>query len=54
MAFLTAGQGNRVTSATPDSGAITTTSNGDLLVCAFWGGVKGDPDSWDGLYTIGN
>src|SRR5580700_4146385 len=29
--------GRQSTSATPNSGAITTTANGDLLVCAFWG-----------------
>jgi hypothetical protein len=34
---LDGGTGRQSTSATPDSGAITTTSNGDLLVCAFWG-----------------
>jgi Domain of unknown function (DUF1929)/Bacterial Ig domain/Galactose oxidase, central domain len=54
---LDGGAGRQSTSATPDSGAITTTANGDLLVCAFWGnGTVPTPgagftqlvtDSWD-------
>ena len=44
--------GRQSTSATPDSGAITTTANGDLLVCAFWGGGSATPTPGTGFTAL--
>ena len=49
---LDGGAGRQITSATPDSGAITTTSNGDLLVCAFWGGGNATPTPGTGFTQL--
>ena len=49
---LDGGAGRQSTSATPDSGAITTTANGDLLVCAFWGDGNVTPTSGTGFTQL--
>ena len=48
-AALHGASGRQATSATPDSGAITTTSIGDLLVSAFWGDGNATPTSGTGF-----
>jgi hypothetical protein len=50
--LLDGGAGKQVTSVTPDSGAMTTTSNGDLLVAAFWGGGSGTPTAGTGFTQL--
>jgi hypothetical protein len=49
---LDGGAGKQVTSVTPDSGAMTTSSKGDLLVAAFWGGGSGTPTAGTGFTKL--